>query len=139
MKYEATDDDLPDFFYDATKVPERSKVDPLKRAEIAVQAHYPAIHEKQRKREERLLRRAKREGNGLRDKKIYVKQAKKLQMWDWLLSLQTGQKFYGKEAIFCTELYDKFKKYTPYHVKWITENQFQFLKSIAAKYLRIPK
>jgi len=140
MKYDATDEDLPDFLFDKSKLPEPAAIDPRKRAEIAVQAHYPALSEKQRKREERALKRAEREGEGLEDAKVFVKRAKKIQMWDWLLGLeQTFPAMNFRERDFCEVLLKKFRKYTPYGVKWVTEKQFQWLKTIAATYVRLPR
>jgi len=139
MTYQATDDDLPEYLFNDRALPEPPKIDPRKRAEAAVLAHYPEIRAKQLKKEEQALRKAQSEGVQLQEKKVYVKLSKKLQMWDWLLSLERTCPIMRKpEADYIVQMLAKFRKYTPYGVKWITKKQYEWLKFISVSYLRIP-
>ena len=78
----------------------------------------------------------------LEDKKVYVKIAKKLQMWSWLRGMFEPDTIVKvrrqRELIFLTQLYAKFYRYTPYKVKWITRKQYDWLKWIACQYLKVP-
>jgi hypothetical protein len=138
MTYNATDDDLPDFFRDGS-LPKPPKKDVRKVAEQAVLHHYPQIAEKQQRREARALAKAQRDGVRLQERKQYVKRAKKLQMWDWLRGLKVSFPIMRqREREFYEGMLLKFEKYTAYNVKWVTENQYQWLKNISTTYLRVP-
>jgi SAS complex subunit 4-like protein len=143
-EYQATDDDLPDIFFTDGRgrhVPESQGIDPRKRAEIAVQLHYPAISAKQKRREERAMKRHEREtAEGIQDRKVYVKLSRKLQMYDWLRGLEVSFPIMqARERDFCEKLLAQFRKYTPYSVKWITRKQYDWLHQISATYLLVKK
>lgn len=137
--YQATDDDLPEYLFNDRALPEPPKIDPRKRAEVAVLAHYPEIRAKRLRKQEQALRKAQSEEVQLQEKKVFVKLSKKLQMWDWLLSLEkTCPIMRQAEAVYITQMLEKFRRYTPYGVKWITKKQYEWLKFISVSYLRIP-
>ncbi len=147
--YVATDEDLPEIFWQNGKVPmpdgqQTGSPDAAVRS-AAVMLHYPEIRIKasQRNRREAALR-SEREVS-LEDKKVFVKLSKKVQMWDWLRGLfeadTIGQVHAeNSDAVmdFLTRMYAKFYRYSPYKCKWVTRKQYDWLQHIACHYLKVP-
>ena len=141
MTYHATDDDLPDILREDT--PRSAPVPPredLQRA-VAAQVHFPAVSASLTRKQQRDLDRDRRESkrNPLGKRKQYVKIGKKVQMYDWLRTLEPDfRDMDAGEARFCVSLLYKFRHYTVYRVKWITQPQYEWLRNIAEKYLKLP-
>lgn len=142
--YSATNDDLPDFEHPLTREEQYQRAySHAQRNSAAVQLIYPmwclSNLEKQAKRAE--------EKGGVsgadaldRDlnRKIYVRQEKHNQMRLWIFSLARVAQWVRQdlspwEKQFLNQCYRKFKKYPK--IKWVTENQYQALRVIAAKFL----
>jgi tRNA splicing ligase len=142
-EYQATDDDLPDNFWEGV-----TKDDPLTQSSenarrAAVLFHYPEIRvpaSQQRRREAAI--RSEREFS-LTERKVYVKISKKLQMWDWLQHLFEPDTIVkienANELRFLTATYARFYRYTPFAVKWVTRKQYEWLRHIACQYLKVPE
>lgn len=147
-KYIATDDDLPDIFWPEGEAPKRSgtALSAEAQAQTKLQLFYPEIRipaAQQRRREAAI--RSEREIS-LEDKTVYVKLAKKVQMWSWLRALfspdvipQVRAENSDRVMDFLTRLYAKFYRYSPHNVKWITLKQYEWLKHIAAQYVKTPE
>jgi hypothetical protein len=137
-KYKATDDDIP---WDANGVKEefgKLVVNAELSKEVAVQVHFPVIPEEQLTRRQRASLKADREGGLFReDRRVYIKIGKKRQMYWWLCSIESSgfAKLTTGERQFCVVQLEKFKRYTVQGAKWITDKQFQWVKSIAARCL----
>src|SRR5690349_25166617 len=123
--YESCDDDLPDIFYKEVS-PAKVKLGDDK--ELLAQLIYPVIHLTRSQRAS--LNQDKRESaEGIVDKKSYIKIGKKLQMYDWLCSMESNQLFGAMddfERRFCEEKLLKFRKYTVQGAKWLTIKQYNF-------------
>lgn len=136
--YVATDDDLPDIFWEDGKRPASQSPHESLRGTVAIQVHFPAIISKtakQERREQRAIERDKRD-SATESKKHFVQLGKKTQMYGWLLALENtfaGMDF--RERDFCEKLLLKFRKYTPERAKWVTRAQFNWLKFISERYL----
>jgi len=140
-RYVATDDDLPDVFWPGGKVPDPKPVDAILQAQIAVSVHYSAIErEKAERREQRAVAFENRDALETIRGKRYVKFSKKEQMHAWLESL-AGQNAVSRmtpfERRFFEDMYARFAAYFP-AVKWVTQKQYEFLRSLAAKCLALP-
>lgn len=146
--YVATDDDLPDIFWQESKrldLPVNNCMSEKSHA-VAVLLHYPEIRiSKSQQRRRAAALRSEREFS-LTERKVFVKLSKKCQMWDWLKTLFDGNtigqiraKQGDKTVSFLTQLYAKFYRYTPYKIKWITEKQYQWTKHIACQYIKVPE
>lgn len=137
MTYKATDDDLPDVFWNGK--PMVAEYPPSGWNNVAAQVHFPEV--KYTARQQREIDRDRRESerDPLGKRKIYVKAAKRSQMYQWLLALEPNFRVMDSgEARFCVTLLAKFRKYTVLRVKWITQPQYQWLAQIAAKYIQFP-
>jgi hypothetical protein len=149
LTYHATDDDLPDILREDT--PRSAPVPPredLQRA-VAAQVHFPASAPLTRKQQRDLDRdRSESQRDPLGKRKQYVKLGKKVQMYDWLRWLEeynmsgSGESQFPTmtnwEHEFCESLLARFRKYTVYRVKWVTIKQYNALRQIAEKYLKLP-
>lgn len=137
-KFKATNNDLPEIFF-AGKSPPKKEHRPTPR-EIKLALHYPVMewrNEKQIQLERKLEEKANRPDNS--DRRIYVKGKKVGVMNGWLEAIEIQKpKMNDWESKFTWELSQKFHRYFP-KMKWITERQYQALKAIALKYLRIPQ
>jgi hypothetical protein len=144
--YHATDDDLPEIFWPGGKAPEPKPVDVNLRAEVAAALHYPAIlvkkaeREQERRSRESVLAVARElRQREQQERRIYVKAAKKIQLWDWLRSLAPFvSRMKPHEAQFCRSLLEKFETYGD-GTKWITLRQFEWCRSLASRYLLLPR
>ena len=141
VHYIATDDDLPEIFWPGGKAPEPKPVDAVLQSEVAVSIHYSAIEsEKAERRQQRSIAFENRSALAEIRGKQYVRFEKKEQMNSWLESLaaQDAQsRMTPFEQRFFADMFGRFEAYFP-AVKWITQKQYEFLKSLAAKYLALP-
>ena len=139
--YIATDYDLPPNMWPGfVESQNRPTIDEQKRREAAVALHYPEIRVKQEARRAERIMRAHRRSERDDGRKIYLKLAKKCQMFDWVNGLQVSFPIMRlKERQFCEHLLTKFMKYSPVKAKWITQAQYNWLKWIASQYLMVPK
>lgn len=139
MTYIATDDDLPSIFWPDGPQRDARRVNDESWRGIALQVHFPYIKtRRQIAREQRALAADAKERQQP-DRKIYVKLAKKQQMFQWLMSLEkTIPGMDRNEADFCSKLLVKFRRYSPARVKWITAKQYEWLKFIGTRYIHIP-
>jgi len=139
--YIASDDDLPEIFWPGGKAPESKPVDAVLQAEVAVGIHYSAIErEKAERRKQRAVAFENRSALAEIRGKQYIKFEKKEQMNSWLESLaaqHAAARMSPYEERFFADLFGRFEAYFP-AVKWITQKQYEFLKSLAAKYLALP-
>lgn len=140
-RYVATDEDLPEIFWPGGKVPESKPVDVVLQSEVAVSIHYSAIErEKAERREQRAAAFENRSALAEVRGKQYIKGSKKEQMHSWLESLaeQNAQsRMTPFEQRFFSDMHSRFLAWYP-AVKWVTQKQYQFLRSLAAKYLALP-
>lgn len=148
MSYHATDADLPAVMWPKGKAPlavRRASERELKRF-VGVHVHYPSMSQSELdkmkyradRKQEAMNRKDALEANN-KHRKIFVKGAKRAQMASWIIALKPhapSMSYY--EQIFFHDQYKKFKRYYP-NVKWITLKQFEFLQSLAMKYLELPK
>ncbi len=139
--YIATDDDLPPNMWPGfVESQNKPSTDEQKRREAAVALHYPEIRVKQEARRAERIMRANRRSEQQGDRKVYLKLAKKCQMFDWLSGLKVAFPIMRpQERQFCESLLKKFMKYSPARAKWITRAQYDWLKWIASQYLMVPK
>ena len=142
MSYDATDDDLPPIFFEGWdgKIDSARKndADAVRRQGIAL--HYPEISVRQQRSSARRMARSLRESPELHDKRVYVKLAKKLQMYSILKSLAgTFRGMNDKERQFCEEMLAKFDKYGAEKIKWITLKQYEWVIYLGATYIHIPR
>lgn len=136
-KFRAADDDLPDILFAKKSLPEKERR-PTSR-EIKLALHYPVIewrNQKQIQREKKLEEKAHRPDES--NRRIYIKGKKAAAMNEWLEAIEIqNPQMNDWESKFTYELSRKFHRYFP-KMKWITERQYQALKAIALKYLRMP-
>jgi hypothetical protein len=134
------DSDLPEILWPGGKAPEPRPLDKYREAAAKVEAHYPAILEQKRQRKiDRVIKRDREDSAKERGGPCYIKRARKIQMYTWLMHLRnTFPAMDYRERNFCETLLAKFQKYTPYGVKWITRKQFDWLKNISVRYIHIP-
>ena len=141
VHYIATDDDLPEIFWPGGKAPEPKPVDAVLQSEVAVSIHYSAIErEKAERRERRAVAFENRSALAEIRGKQYIRFEKKEQMRAWLESLATQnatERMSPYEQRFFADTFGRFEAYFP-EVKWVTRKQYEFLKSLAAKYLALP-
>jgi len=143
-RYKADDDDLPDIFFDRTveRNDQHHANDLSASKSIAVQVHFPAIswkNAKQQARERRALKRENKESIN-ETRRVYVKRAKREQMYDWLKHLEgtlPGMDY--RERDFCEKLLRRFRRFGIERIKWVTLAQYQWTKWIAERYIWIPK
>lgn len=132
------DSDLPDFMFTGV-TPKPRDIDPVAAAKIAAQVHYPALEAKAKRREQRSqVAERKAALDEAPGRKKYIKMTKRLQMYEWLyalLSAQCRNRLEVGEASFCMQLMARFQKYSVQRTKWLTQAQYEWLNSIAAKYL----
>ena len=136
-RYSATDRDLPDVFFRA--VPAARHHAPTPR-EISVAMHYQ-VPEWKTEKETRLRERKERANARLEaneERQSFVRGMKQAQMNVWLEALDAQRPVLSAwESEFVSSLLKKFRRYFP-RVKWVTKKQFDCLKVIAVKHLKIP-
>lgn len=150
-RYCATDSDLPAIFWPDGQAPEeiqRSSSEEMKRY-AAISLHYPALTksdlEKQQARAEcKAERERKRDAREARSeaRSIYIKSAKRAQMAGWIFALSKQHavnRMDSFERDFFLRTFTKFDRYFPFRLKWITQKQFDFARSLASRYLELPK
>jgi len=139
--YVSTDADLPVSFWPDGELPDPKPVDAMMRARVAVSLHYSATErERAERREQRAVAFENRDALEAIRGKRYIKFEKKELMNAWIESLAEQnalERMTGYEQRFFTDMQSRFAAYFP-SVKWVTRKQFEFLKSIAAKYLALP-
>lgn len=136
-KFNATDDDLPDFFFTG-KLPAPRKIDG--RREVALEIETPVLlpHQQSGYRNERRSNLA--EVKQQCEKRQYIKLQKKLQMAAWIdrLRLEKAEERMNEwETKFFASISAKFERYGPERVKWITMRQFLALRSITARHCKL--
>lgn len=147
-RYHATDDDLPDIFWPEGQAPARqsSPLSAEAQAVTKLQLTYPEIRvsRSQQKRREAAIR--SESEVSLVEKRVFVKVSKKMQMWSWLRAIfepdvigQVRAENSDRVMDFLTKMYAKFYRYSPHKVKWVTLKQYDWLKHLAAQYVKVPK
>ena len=143
VTYEAQDDDLPSIFWDGSAEPlSSSTAEELAKRMVAVAVHYPTTTPTEQERIDARMERERRKNARLdinENRKIWVKRAKREQMWNWLEGLDAQGEFgrmSPRESHFSTSLLKKFRTYGN-RTKWITRRQYDWLQAIAAKSLRL--
>jgi hypothetical protein len=143
-RYKADDDDLPDIFFDSAVEfgKQRDSGSVSDRKSVAVQVHFPVINwknSKQERREKRAIEREQRD-NFNDTRKVFVKSAKRQQMFDWLTHLEgTFPGMDERKRDFCEKLLRRFRRYGIQRIKWVTRAQYDWTKWIAERYIWIPK
>ena len=139
--YVSTDDDLPDIFWPGGKVTEPKPLDAISQAQVAVSHHYSAIEkENSERRNQRSIAFENRSALAEVRGKQYIKFEKKEQMHASLEALagpNAPDRMSGYEQRFFADMHSRFAAYFP-SVKWVTRRQFEFLQSLAVKYLALP-
>jgi len=143
--YIATDEDLPKIFFGG-EAPPKPAPDWDRIATVAAMLHWPMWSlselEKQRLREERQREKgfspAKFEAENGKPKG-YIKRKKANQMRLWIAALakltqDEKRRLTPFERTFCRTLWLKFRRYGE-NTKWLTQNQYEKLREIAAKHL----
>lgn len=138
-KYDATDDDLPEIFWNELAIPVQQVVDPAKKAAAAVHWEYPTLLQKRQNKIERNQRRAFTSEVD-KARRVFVRGVKREQMMVWIDAilqqcLWSGMSQY--ELSFFNDMQVKFRKYYP-KVKWVTLRQYYMLKLLAMQYLGAP-
>jgi hypothetical protein len=141
-KYEATDEDVPwksgERIEDCFKRLGYERKDKATDAEIAALWEFPVRKNELTKSQERSLKKDHAQALiGVASRKVYVKNAKKQQMYTWLSVLDLQMCFYqmnSRELGFCAYLLRKFQRYGT-KTKWLTQSQFDWLRQLAGRYL----
>lgn len=141
LLYEAGDSDLPPSLWPGVSTPRsgESRASDA-RAEAGVHLVYPSLG--QVKREPRANTRASLEADLREDtgRKKYIRGRKRRHMDAWLFALReqdARKRMNTWERGFFDSLSQKFEAYGADSVKWITERQYECLKAMSKKYLKL--
>jgi hypothetical protein len=147
-EYIATDDDLPDNMWPEGERP-ACKAQAMSAETAAVtklNLFYPEIRVPRSTQRRRAAAERSERSICFEERKVFVKLAKKIQMWSWLRALfepeiigQVRAENSDKVMDFLTRMYAKFYHYSPHKVKWVTHKQYDWLQHLAAQYIKVPR